>query len=102
EEHVSGGLVRGLARTLGVPLLLGSDEMDAGDPGQSPKYYNSASMLDTAGATAAVYRKMHLVPFGEYVPFQRLLFFVGPLVEAVSAFSPGQAGTLFPGSGDIG
>src|SRR5262245_8187197 len=60
EDDISGGLVRGLVRTLGVPLLLGSDEMEPGDP---PKNYNSAFMLDRAGATAAVYRKMHLVPF---------------------------------------
>ena len=41
------------------------------------------------GTTAAVYRKMHLVPFGEYVPLMRLLFFVGPIVEAASDFTPG-------------
>jgi apolipoprotein N-acyltransferase len=39
---------------------------------------------------------MHLVPFGEYVPLQRLLFFVGPIVEAVSAFTPGQDPVLIP------
>ena len=101
EDDLSGGLVRGLVRTLGVPLLLGSDEMDPGEPGQAPKNYNSAFMLDTAGATAAVYRKMHLVPFGEYVPFQRLLFFVGPLVEAVSAFSAGTRVTMLPVQGHM-
>ena len=38
---------------------------------------------------------MQLVPFGEYVPLKRLLFFVGPLVEAVSDFSRGhRAGRL--------
>ena len=98
EEDLSGGLVRGLVRTLGVPLLLGSDEMEDGDP---PKNYNSAFMLDTHGATAAIYRKIHLVPFGEYVPFQRLLFFVGPLVEAVSAFSPGTRVTMMPVEGHM-
>jgi apolipoprotein N-acyltransferase len=91
-------VVRGLARTLNVPLLLGSDELEDGNP---PKNYNAAFMLDTHGTTAAVYRKIHLVPFGEYVPFQRLLFFVGPLVEAVSAFSRGTRVTMMPVEGHM-
>jgi apolipoprotein N-acyltransferase len=98
EEDPQGGLVRQLVRQSGKPLLLGSDEIE---PGPKAHYYNSAFVLDEGGATAAVYRKIHLVPFGEYVPFQRLLFFVGPLVEAVSAFSPGQAVTLLPVNGHM-
>ena len=43
------------------------------------------------GSTGGVYRKMHLVPFGEYVPLKRLLFFAAPLVEAVSDFHAGRA-----------
>ena len=39
---------------------------------------------------------MQLVPFGEYVPLQRLLFFVGPIVEAVSNFTPGERPVLLP------
>jgi apolipoprotein N-acyltransferase len=38
---------------------------------------------------------MHLVPFGEYVPFKRLLFFAAPLVEAAGDFSPGETLTVF-------
>jgi apolipoprotein N-acyltransferase len=83
---------------LRTPLLLGSDEVEDGD---TPKSYNSAFMIDNGGATAAVYRKIHLVPFGEYVPFQNLLFFVGPLVEAVSAFSPGTRVTMLPVEGHM-
>ncbi len=98
DEEPEGALVRRMVRELQTPLLLGSDEMEPGDP---PRNYNSAFMLDRAGATAAVYRKMHLVPFGEYVPFQRLLFFVAPLVEAVSAFSPGVRVTMLPVEGHM-
>ena len=98
EEDMAGGVVRGLARSLGKPLLLGSDEVEDANP---PRTYNAAFMLDTHGATAAVYRKIHLVPFGEYVPFQRLLFFVGPLVEAVSAFSRGTRVTMMPVEGHM-
>ncbi len=68
EEDPQGAAVRRLVQQSGKPLLLGSDEIE---PGPNPRYYNSAFMLDEGGATAAVYRKIHLVPFGEYVPFQR-------------------------------
>ena len=98
EEDPSGTIVRRMVRQLGRPLLLGSDEFEQSDP---PRHYNSAFMLDTGGATAAVYRKIQLVPFGEYVPFQRLLFFVGPLVEAVSAFSRGTRVTMLPVEGHM-
>jgi apolipoprotein N-acyltransferase len=58
-------------------------------------------MLDPVGATAAVYRKIQLVPFGEYVPFKDTLFFVRPLVEAVSDFTPGRQVTMMPATGHM-
>jgi apolipoprotein N-acyltransferase len=39
------------------------------------------------------------VPFGEYVPFKKLLFFVGPLIEAVSDFSAGTDPLVFDAGG---
>ena len=39
---------------------------------------------------------MHLVPFGEYVPLKRLLFFVDAIVEAVSDFTAGTEPVLLP------
>lgn len=93
QDDPGGDQIRSLVRQTGTPLLFGSDEVEPGTPN---RFYNSAYMLDTAGTTAAVYRKIHLVPFGEYVPFQRALFFVGPLVEAVSAFTAGERVTMLP------
>jgi apolipoprotein N-acyltransferase len=98
EEPVGQALVRGVVESTRVPLLFGTDEIERGSPNH---YFNSAFMLDSGGATAAVYRKMHLVPFGEYVPFKDLLFFVKPLVEAVSDFSPGQQVTMLPVNGHM-
>lgn len=98
EQPTGQALVRNLVASTGVPLLFGSDEVE---DGPRTSYYNSAFMLDSGGATAAVYRKMHLVPFGEYVPFKDLLFFVKPLVEAVSDFSPGRSVTMLPISGHM-
>jgi len=98
EEPVGASLVRGLVASTGVPLLFGTDEIERGE---TNRYFNSAFMLDSGGATAAVYRKMHLVPFGEYVPFKNLLFFVQPLVESVSDFTPGAFVTMLPVSGHM-
>jgi apolipoprotein N-acyltransferase len=98
EDPVSALRVRQLVNEIRTPLLFGTDEVERASP---PKYYNSAFILSETGATAAVYRKMFLVPFGEYVPFGTLLTFVGPLVDAVSAFSPGQRVTMLPVHGHM-
>jgi apolipoprotein N-acyltransferase len=98
EDPAGASVVRAMVRQIGVPLMFGTDEIERGEKN---RYYNSAFMLDNGGATAAVYRKMHLVPFGEYVPFKDLLFFVKPLVESVSDFTPGQFVTMLPVNGHM-
>ena len=102
-EHdlVRGGAIRRLATESGATLLIGSDQVEPlrpARPDEKPdsRIYNAAFLVRPDGQVGAVYRKMHLVPFGEYVPLQRLLFFVGPIVEAVSAFTPGQDPVLLP------
>jgi apolipoprotein N-acyltransferase len=108
-EHdlVRGSAIRRLAREGGATLLIGSDQIEpvrAGplaDPARPAPLYNAAFLVKPDGTVGAVYRKMHLVPFGEYVPLQRILFFVGPIVEAVSSFTAGTVPVLLPVAGRL-
>jgi len=68
-----------------------------GVTGEGPqrKVYNSASLVAPTGAFVSRYDKIRLVPFGEYVPFENLLFFAQSLVKEVGHFSRGnQRNTL--------
>ena len=93
EDHPDGEAVRQLARDTGAHLLFGSTQQHRGPV---PRLFNAAFVLGLDGETVAVYHKMHLVPFGEYVPFQALLSFASPLVEAVAPFSAGTSPTTLP------
>jgi apolipoprotein N-acyltransferase len=88
--------VRLIARETQTTILLGSDEIERGAP---VRYFNSAFVVSPDGSTAGVYRKIHLVPFGEYVPLKEVFFFASSLVEAVSDFSPGTEPVLLPVDG---
>jgi apolipoprotein N-acyltransferase len=51
--------------------------------------FNSVAMLDPAGRSAFVYDKIHLVPFSEYIPWRRWLWFASDLTALISDFSTG-------------
>ncbi len=53
-------------------------------------HYNSAYLVSPAGDLIGKYDKIHLVPFGEYIPLQDLLFFIGSLGEGVGDFKSGK------------
>lgn len=93
EDRPGAEQVRAIARDAKVPILVGSDQVVRSTP---PAYYNAAFLVGPDGETRGVYRKMHLVPFGEYVPLKKVLFFAAPLVEAVSDFTAGESLSLLP------
>ena len=59
------------------------------NPSGEREIYNSASVIAPNGAWTYEYDKIHLVPFGEYVPFADLLFFAKKLTREVGTFSRG-------------
>ena len=51
---------------------------------------NSAVLLDKAGKVDYMYDKIHLVSFGEYVPLQKILFFLNKLVVGIGDYTRGD------------
>ena len=80
--------VSNLARQSQAWLIVGSLGTRGG---QATEIYNSASLVSPTGEWTGRYDKIHLVPFGEYVPFKRIFGFAGGLTKQVGEFTPGDS-----------
>ena len=58
---------------------------------QNSQVFNSAALVSPEGEWTSRYDKVHLVPFGEYLPFPRLFAFAGGLTKEVGEFQRGQS-----------
>ncbi len=75
-------------QSLDVPLLLGVDTYHFGREGQ--QCFNSAAYVARDGRLLGRYDKMHLVMFGEYVPFAQYFPWLQRLTPLPISATPGD------------
>ncbi|HEY1994838.1 MAG TPA: apolipoprotein N-acyltransferase, partial [Edaphobacter sp.] len=89
-----------LARTAQAPVIVGNTGFEPNTTTKSGyTLYNRASFINPDGAFAGHYDKMHLVPFGEYVPYKQFFFFAKSLLSEVGLFEAGKQRTVFTTGG---
>jgi apolipoprotein N-acyltransferase len=86
--------LEGVVRQAGAPILLGAIDAEREEGGEQ-KFYNAAILITPDGSLSQAYRKMQLVPFGEYVPFEEWMPWLRKLTPIKGTIHRGQSIVLF-------
>ena len=78
-----------LARRYPLGMILSNINIEERADG-TEAYLNSAFFLDGDGKLTGIYDKIHLVPFGEYVPYKKLFFFAETVSGEMGGFTAGK------------
>ncbi|MEF3169161.1 MAG: apolipoprotein N-acyltransferase [Deltaproteobacteria bacterium] len=81
--------ILGIARDLDTMILLGSPAYEDGSDGMA--FFNSAFLVGPDGSVAGRYDKVHLVPFGEYLPLGPLSAWAKDLLPFAGDFREGES-----------
>jgi apolipoprotein N-acyltransferase len=93
DEALMAAGLRTTVRQSRTEVLVGAPTL--GDlESQGVRFYNSAIHYDSTGEEKKRYSKLHLVPFGEFVPFEPVLGVIRRFVE-IGSFTPGKERTVF-------
>jgi len=88
----------GLAREVGIPILAGYPDALL-TPRGDVITHNAAGIIRATGTIGAQYEKIHLVPFGERIPFQGFFPFLHQIDLGQAEWTPGTRYVVFTGAG---
>jgi apolipoprotein N-acyltransferase len=80
-----------MARNTNAWIIVGTIGSNAPHPNDEGPLFNSAALVSPSGEWTARYDKVHLVPFGEYLPFPSWFSFAGGLTKEVGQFDRGTS-----------
>ena len=96
-RQLNAPILVGLDRVHWAPLKSGEPPMDERNFPFTYEQFNSSAAVDRSGVLVGTYDKMHLLPFGEYIPFVRWL----PILRNYSPITGGAQPGVGPSALEI-